>query len=206
MLVATWPLVRVVGTVTVRVVPSGRVTVAVTPWALLGPLLVMVTVTVTVCPGVAAPCGVSVMTTSATGVTARVAVAAFWFDPTFVTKAPAAIRFVTEPLVELVRTTVTVQLDAGGMTVPTGRLTKLASGVAVAAPPTQPAVVTEEGFALMTPLGYTSEKTLLNVADVDAFVLRIDIVSKVVPPTAIELLENTLVTIGLEGETLSESG
>ena len=49
--------------------PFGNTTVALTPWAVLGPLLVMLTVTLTVCPGVAAPCGVNVMATSACGVT-----------------------------------------------------------------------------------------------------------------------------------------
>ena len=72
MVVNTWPLASVVGTAMVVVTPFGNTTVAVTPWALLGPLLVMLTVTVTVWPGVAAPCGLKVIATSAllvTGVT-----------------------------------------------------------------------------------------------------------------------------------------
>ena len=45
----------------------------------------------------------------------------------------------------------------------------------------------------------------MNEAVVSAFVLRIEIVSNVVPPTKIEELENAFAMIGLDGVTLSTS-
>ena len=45
----------------------------------------------------------------------------------------------------------------------------------------------------------------MNEAVVSAFVLRIEIVSNVVPPTKIEELENVFAMIGLDGVTLSTS-
>ena len=45
----------------------------------------------------------------------------------------------------------------------------------------------------------------MNEAVVSAFVLRIEIVSNVVPPTKIEELENVFAMIGLDGVTLTTS-
>jgi len=146
-------LVSVAGTAMTVVLPFGRTTLAVTPWALLGPALVMLTVTVTVCPGVATPCGVKVMPTSDTGVTTRTAVDAFALVPTFVVKEPASMVLVAVPLSELVTTTEMVQVDAGGISVALGSVRKPVLGLAVATPALQPVVAKDDGDALTKPAG-----------------------------------------------------
>ena len=73
--------------------------------------------------------------------------------PTEVDSAPGAMVFVTVPLVELVTTTVMVQVDACGIKVPIGRLKEPALGAAVATPALQPVVVTDDGVALNNPVG-----------------------------------------------------
>ena len=57
-------------TVMVWVLPLGRVTTALTAWALLGPALVITTDTVMVCPGVLLAGALSVIATSDTGLSA----------------------------------------------------------------------------------------------------------------------------------------
>ena len=140
-------------TVMVWVLPSGLVTTALTAWAVLGPALVITTDTVMVCPGVLLAGALSVIATSDTELTTKTAEAAFSLVPTLVTKAPAAIVLVTVPATELVTTTVTVQMDAGEINVPAGRVTDPPPGGAVATPPVQPVVVTAEGDALTNPPG-----------------------------------------------------
>ena len=69
------PPETMLGTVIVRVVPSGRLTVAVTALAVLGPALVITTVAVITEPGVALAGAVIAMARSATGVSGAAVVA-----------------------------------------------------------------------------------------------------------------------------------
>ena len=146
------PLITLV-TVMVRVVPSGNTTVAVTLLAVLGPLLVMVTVALIVWPGVALAGTVIPMLRSATALTKSAATAGFAFVPTVVASAPAAMVFVRVPETELVTTDVIVQLALGAMTVPTGSVSDPAPASADTEPDVQPAVVTTDGLVLTKPAG-----------------------------------------------------
>jgi len=60
---------------------------------------------------------------------------------------------VAVPLTELVTTDVMVQVEAGGMTVFTGRVSNPAPGVADTRPPLQPTVVVTAGVVFTNPLG-----------------------------------------------------
>ena len=153
MVVNTWPLVSVAGTAMTVVLPFGRTTLALTPCALLGPALVMLTVTVTVCPGVLLAGALSAIATSDTGLTTRTAVDALALVPRFVVKEPALMVLVTVPPSELVTTTETVQVDAGGINVALGSVTESELGAAVAAPAIQPVVTADDGNALTKPDG-----------------------------------------------------
>ena len=139
-------------TVIVWVVPFGSTTVAVTLLAVLGPLLVIVTVAVMVWPGVPLAGALIVMAKSAP-ITPSEAVAAAAFVPTEVTKASAAMVFVTVPTTELVTTAVNVQVEPGGITVPIGKVKDPARATADTAPALQPTVVVTDGFALTNPAG-----------------------------------------------------
>ena len=90
---------------------------------------------------------------SATLVTPITAVTVDVLVPVDVDNAPGAMVLVTVPLVELVTTTVMVQVDACGIKVPTGRLKEPVLGAAVAAPALHPVVVTDDGVALINPAG-----------------------------------------------------
>ena len=140
-------------TVTVWVLPSGLVMTALTAWALLGPALLITTDTVMVCPGVLLAGALSAIATSDTGLTTRTAVDALALVPRFVVKEPALMVLVTVPPSELVTTTETVQVDAGGINVALGSVTEPELGAAVAAPAIQPVVTTDDGNALTKPDG-----------------------------------------------------
>jgi hypothetical protein len=73
--------------------------------------------------------------------------------PTEVVKEPAGMVFVTVPPVELVTTTVTVQVDDCGIKVPSDRVKEPVLGVAVAEPEIQPVVLTDDGEAFTKPAG-----------------------------------------------------
>ena len=201
--VNSWLGLKLVGTATVWVLPFGNTTVAVTPAALLGPLLVMLTVTVIVWPGVAAPCGVSVIATSALLVTTKAATAAVPFVPTDVAKAPTGMVLVNVPEVELVNRTVTVQEELGAISDPVASTTVFSPIVAVAVPGLQLVAATE--LKLTRPGGYVSVNGADKVADTSACVLVIVIVRRVVPPAEMLDGENVLEINGLEGVTASIS-
>lgn len=73
--------------------------------------------------------------------------------PTDVTNDPEGMVFVSVPPTELVTTTVIVQEEAWGISVPAGRESDPTLGAAVATPALQPAVVTRGTGALTNPLG-----------------------------------------------------
>ena len=152
MLVLVCPAARA-PTVRVWVLPSGLVMTALTAWAVLGPALLITTDTVRVCPGVLLAGALSAIATSDTGLTTRTAVDALALVPRFVVKEPALMVLVTVPPSELVTTTETVQVDAGGINVALGSVTEPELGAAVAAPAIQPVVTTDDGNALTKPDG-----------------------------------------------------
>ena len=146
-----WPSV-VVPRLTLVVCPFGRLTTTLTPCAGLGPLLVRMTVTVTVWPGTPLAGGVIWIATSATGVTVRTAVAPLALVPTLVVKEPALMVLVAEPPSELVTTTVAVQVEPGEIAVPLRNVKEPAAGAALTGT-LQPVVVVKEGDALVKPVG-----------------------------------------------------
>lgn len=85
--------------------------------------------------------------------TPSVAVAVVEFVPTEVVREPEAIVFVTVPKIELVTTAVKVQVDPGGITVPTGNVKDPARATAETSPALQPVVVVTEGLELTRPVG-----------------------------------------------------
>ena len=88
-----------------------------------------------------------------TGRTAITALTEAVLVPTDVVKEPAEIVFVRVPLRELVTTTVTVQVEAGGISVPEGSDSEPAPATAVATPELQPVVVTAGVAAFTNPVG-----------------------------------------------------
>lgn len=75
------------------------------------------------------------------------------FEPTEVVKESEAITFVTVPATELVTTAVNVQVEAGGMTVPAGKVSDPALATADTDPALQPIVVVADGLTLTRPAG-----------------------------------------------------
>ena len=106
-----------------------------------------------VVPCTAGPLATLVTAKSATGSATKAALLGFAFEPTVVTKAPAAIMLVRVPETELVTTDVTVQLAPGAMTVPIGSVNDPAPAGADTEPDVQPAVVTTAGLTLTSPAG-----------------------------------------------------
>ena len=200
----TWPLMMAVA-VTMRVLPSGRVTVVVTLLAVLGPLLVIVTTAVMVWPGVAFVGIVIAMARSATGLATTTAVAVFAFEPTDVTKDPDERTFVSVPETELVTTDVITQLEPGDITVPVGSDKDPAPAAAVTEPDVQPTLLATAGVVFTKPTGYVSVNCALRVADVRALVLDIVIDRRAVPPTLILVTEKLLDTVGVDWVTASMS-
>jgi len=87
------------------------------------------------------------------GTTSITAVTVAELVPTEVVKDPDAMVLVAVPLTELVTTDVMVQVEAGGMTVFTGKVSDPAAGVADTRPPLQPTVVVTTGVVFTNPKG-----------------------------------------------------
>ena len=103
---------------------------------------------------------------SATDTTLRTAVAVRELVPTEVVNEPDGMVLVRVPDTELVTTVVTVQLDAGGTTVPDDRVNVPILAVAAAVPELQ--LVEATDVALTSPTGYMSVNNAETVADASA--------------------------------------
>ncbi len=140
---------------------------------------------------------------SALETTLRTAVAVRELVPTEVVNEPDGMVLVKVPDTELVTTVVTVQLDAGGISVPADKVKVPKPAVAAALPALQ--LVCAAEVALNSPTGYASVNNADTVADTSAWVFVIVIVSSTVPPALIDANAKLLAIVGLEGETVSIS-
>ena len=119
-----------------------------------GPALVTTKVKLVVLPTATVLEPTSLVTPRLTvGTTPITALTVVELVPTEVVNEPGAMVLVTVPPIELVTTTVMVQVDACGIKVPIGRVREPVLGVAVAMPELQPEVRTDEGVALTRPVG-----------------------------------------------------
>jgi hypothetical protein len=144
------------------------------------------------------------MAKSATGATASVAVTKLGFEPTDVDKEPAGIVLITWGDATDVTTTETEQLPLGGITVPDATVNRPAPAAAEGAGPEQ-VVIRLVGLAFTKPVGYTSVKPALKVADTNLWVFVNVMTSKDVPPALMELGANVLDTCGKLTATVSLS-
>jgi hypothetical protein len=119
-----------------------------------GPLLLITKLKVVLAPVATVVVLLSLLTVRLTvGITKIAAVAVKEFVPTDVVKAPEAIVFVAVPPSELVTTAVRVQVEAGAITVPMGRVREPAPAAADTAPEVQPTVEVTDGEVLTRPAG-----------------------------------------------------
>ena len=119
-----------------------------------GPAFVTTSVKLVVLPTATVVEPTSLLTPRLTvGMTPITAEAVDELVPTEVVSEPGAIVLVTVPPIELVTTTVIVQVEACGIKVPIGRVNEPVFGVAVATPAVQPMVLTDGGAALTKPVG-----------------------------------------------------
>ena len=119
-----------------------------------GPALVTTSVKLVVPPTATVVLPTSLLTPRLTvGTTPITALTVVELVPTEVVNEPGAMVLVTVPPIELVTTTVMVQVDACGIKVPTGRVREPVLGVAVAMLELQPEVRTDEGVALTRLVG-----------------------------------------------------
>lgn len=140
---------------------------------------------------------------SALDTTPRTAVAVRELVPTEVVNDPDGIVLVNVPATELVTTVVTVQLEAGGISVPADKVKVPSPLVAAAVPALQ--LVWATDVALTRPAGYASVNSADTVADASAWVFVMVIVSRTVPAALIEGTAKLLAIVGLEGKTVSIS-
>ena len=103
---------------------------------------------------------------SALDTTPRTAVAVRELVPTDVVNDPDGIVLVNVPATELVTTVVTVQLEAGGTSVPADKVKVPSPLVAAAVPALQLVWATDEAFTKLT--GYTSVNNADTVAEASA--------------------------------------
>ncbi|TAG24209.1 MAG: hypothetical protein EAZ37_16845, partial [Burkholderiales bacterium] len=165
------------------------------------PLLVKVTVALTVVPATPEPGNWMVVLTSAR-LAVKVAVTVAVLVPSVVDNEPAGKVFVPEA--KLVTTAETEHEAPGGMTVPDETLNDPAPGVAVTVELAH--VVAANGAAeLLIFAGYESTKAAVNVAETSWCVLVNVITKRVVPPALIVLGVNDLEIVGRLGVMGSES-
>ena len=132
----------------------GSTSAKLAPLAVDGPLLLITKLNVVLAPLATVLVLDSLATDRLTaGETEITAVAVDALLPTDVVNEPEGIVFVSVPLTELVTTTVTVQVEAWGISVPAGSDNEPAPGAADATPAVQPAVVTAGLAALTRPVG-----------------------------------------------------
>jgi hypothetical protein len=168
------------------------------------PLLVKVTVALTVVPATPSV-GKAIVVLTSDSSTVSVPVTVAEFVPTDVLKEPAGMVFAAVPVP--VTTTEAEQEPPGGITLPELTVNCPAPAGAVTVEPFKQVVAGSGGDALTipSPSGYASTNGAVNVAETNAWVLVNVITNNVVPPALMVDGVNDLETVGRLGVTASGS-